>query len=203
VANDLSTLNSKLATALRDTGNKTWASAERDDLLNWACARTYPRVAKRVQEDVSLTDDVDHYTLTDVAEIDSIDWLDSDGKIVQSIPGGAWRWEGDGFSIGGTLRVADEYSITDWSFRVLGWAPYDLTTNLPPDIVVPWILAMARAEAGRREIDRRLQSGNWQSVNQVQNVSVNELVLLVNESDAEAERLRGHVRVWRRPRSAY
>lgn len=199
MANDLATLETALALALRDASHVTWTQAENNALLGWAAASIWPKVAKRTREIVTLTDDTDQYTLTDVAEINRIDKLDEDDFIEQIIPGGTWEFWGDGESAGGTLYINPSYSETGKTLRVHGWAPYNLSTNLPADRHVPLILAIARAEACRREIARRANFKNWQTLNQVQNISVNELVLMVNEADAEAQRLSASLKTWRRP----
>lgn len=203
--NDQGTLNTALSTALRDPANATWGTEELDNLLTWATARMYPKVAKRLRESVNLTDDIDQYTLINLAEIDRVDLLDdlmtvSTAKLWYPLPGGTWEFWGDGESPGGTLYINPDYASTGKSLRIHGWAPYDLNENPPPDKYVPLILAMARAEAGRREIARRMNFTEWQVLNQVQNISVNELVQMVNEADFEARNLMAQVKTWRRPK---
>jgi len=202
VSNNLATLNTKLATALRDSDGNTWATTERDDLLTWACTQLWPKVARRLTEDVTIVADQEDYTLTTLYEVDRVDMLDGDDHRVAIVP--RWEFLGDGYSAGGTLSVDRGFvQDTSMSFKVHGWGAYDLVTNLPYDRYVPLILAIARAEAGRREITRRMQSKNWRTTNQVQNISANELVLLVNEADAESERLARALKTWRRPRPAF
>lgn len=202
MANDLAGLTTKLETALRDPSNATWAEAELQDLLTWSCASIWPKVARRIREIVTLADDDDQYTLSTLAEVNRVDLLDEDDLLEQVIPGGAWEFWGDGEGVGDTLYINPVYAFTGKTLRVHGYGPYDLVTNLPEDRHVPLILAKARVEAARREIARRQASKNWQTLNQVQNISVNELVLMVNEADAEAQRLEASIKTWRRPKPA-
>jgi hypothetical protein len=203
MTNQLGTLNAELSTALRDPENKTWATEELDSLLTWACARMWPTVARRARESVTLVADQDQYALTDLTEINRVDVLDSTGKLIRILPGGTWEYWNDQETPGGTLYINPSYADDTCTLRVHGWAQYDLVENFPADRHVQYILALARAEACRREIARRSNSVTWQSVNQVQNISVNELVLMVNESDAETRSLKSELKTWRRPVPAH
>lgn len=200
MANDLATLNAKLATALRDTDNATWTSAELDDLLTWSAARLFPRLARSLRESVTLVDDDDQYTLSSLREVTRVDFLDSDGVLLMPLPDGTWELWGDGETSDPVLYINPVYAKSPYTLRVHGHAPYDLVTALPLDRHVPLILAIARAEAGRREITRRMNFKQWMNENQTQNVTVNELVLLVNEADAEAARLSAEMKTWRKPK---
>lgn len=200
--NTLDTLTLQLSTALRDVDNVTWTEEELQTLLITSCARTYPRVAQRMRESVTLVENQDQYELTQVGEIDRVDIIDEAGLRLQTLPDGTWEFWGDGESVGGTLYMNPDFAVTGRTLRVHGWAPYDLLDGglNPPDRIAPWVLAIARAEAGRREIGRRMNSTNWQALNQVQNVSVNELTQMVNEADNESRQLRMTLRTFRRPR---
>ena len=203
MANDLGTLNTMLATSLRDPSNDTWDSDELDNLLTWACARIWPKVARRARESVTLVDDQEQYELSDLAEINRVDLLDSDGNLLRPLAGGTWEFWGDGEEVGGTLFINRRLADATNSLRVHGWAPYDLNENPPKDRHVQLVLALARAEACRREVARRVNFTDWQAVNQVQNISVNELVLMVNEADSEARLLFQELKTWRRPSPAH
>lgn len=199
MANDLATLSTKLSTQLRDTDEAVWVDAEREDLLTWACAALFPRLSKSVREIVTLADDDDQYALTTVREASRVDLLDDDDKLITPLPGGTWEVWGDTYQSSVTLYVNPAYAMTGRTLRVHGYQPYDLSTTLPPDAFVPLILAAARAEALRRMIGDRAKFEQWMAENQTQNVTVNELVLMVNEADAERERLMRSLKVWRKP----
>ena len=155
-----------------------------------------------------LTTDEDQYSLTTVQEINRIDLIDglaasTTALVIYPLPGGTWEWWGDNEVLGGTLYINPKYASTGRSLRVHGWAPYDLATNLPTYRHEQLILALARAELARRELARRYAFKEWQTVNQVQNVSINELVLMVNEADNEAQTLFRELKTWRRPVPAH
>ena len=80
-----------------------------------------------------------------------------------------------------------------------GYQTYDLTTNYIPDTLIPLVLAIARVEAYRRMAGSRSKFETWLAANQSQNVTVNELLLLINEADAEAQRLARLFRRWHKP----
>lgn len=199
MANDLATLKTKLATQLRDTDEDVWDTTEKGDLLTWAAAGLFPRLSKSVREIVTLADDDDQYSLTSVREVSRVDLLDADGALVMPLPGGTWEIWGDTYQSAVTLYVNPRYAKTGDTLRVHGYAPYDLSSALPPDAFVPLILAIARAEALRRMKDDRAKFEQWMNENQTQNVTVNELVLMVNEADAEIARLTRNLKVWRKP----
>lgn len=199
MANNLATLNTKLATALRDTTYAVWTTGEIDDLLTWAAAAIFPKLAKSVRETVTLVNDDDQYTLSTVREASRVDLLDEDSLVMMPLPGGSWEIWGDSYQASPTLYINPRFAMTGRTLRVHGYAPYDLSSTLPPDAFVPLILAIARAEALRRMIGDRAKFEQWMAENQTQNVTVNELVLMVNEADAERERLNRDLKVWRAP----
>jgi len=120
---------------------------------------------------------------------------------------------------GGTGLVVDTTywviatSLASTSFRISaseGGTPLtfssDITagtvyqTHLIPDDFVPLVLAKARAEAYRRMGSDRVAFENWQARNQKQNVSINELLGLIQEAESEAIRQERAIQpVWRRP----
>jgi hypothetical protein len=192
LANDLSTLNSKLATQLRDTANATWASVERDDLLTWAVAGLWPTVARYIEPTtsiVTLVADTYFYALpTGVRLVTEVDWVDPSANELGPVTG--YQIVGDAEDGTGKIQVSPTYVKLLGTLRLHGYGVYDTTTNLIKDRHVPLVLAMARAEAYRRMGSDRARFKEWQSQNQAQNVSVNELILLTNEADREVMTLR-------------
>lgn len=198
--NDLATMKTALATQLRDTTNATWTAAELGDLLTWATSMVFQDRPRSVTESVTLADDDDQYTLSTVQDVFRVDILDADGVLFMSVPTGAWELWSDGQSDSPTLYINPRYARTGWTLRVHGYAPYDLSTNYPPDRMVPLLLAVARAEALRRELGRRARFENWAQSNPINNTSVNEMTQMLNEADAEAERLRRQLRIIHKPK---
>ncbi len=203
LSNNLAGLNAFLATALRDTAYGTWTTGEMDNLVTWSVARLWPRFSRPIQPGlatIALTDGTYYYTLpSPVLAVSRIDLLDSSGNDMGPISGRAWEITGD--IMGGTAQVhiAPYIAASTGTLKLHGYARYDTTANLIPDDYVPLVLARARAEAYRRVLADRARFKTWLSRNQTQNVSVNELVLEINEADAEALRLQRELRTWQKP----
>lgn len=203
--NDLATLNAKLVTQLRDTGSTlVWASTEKDDLLTWAMASLWPRFSRPLDPavaTVALVADTYFYALpAGVRAVSRVDYIDASGNEFGPLHGKSWEIAGDAFYGTGKLHVAPAIVAQGGTLRLNGYGIYDGTTNLIPDILVPLVLATARAEAYRRVAGNRAKFEEWLTVNQVQNVSVNELTQLVNEADNEMQRLKAQLpRTWQKP----
>lgn len=200
MANDLATLNGYLDTKLRDTDDAAWTSAEKNNLLTWATDMLFQDRPRSVRETVTLADDDDQYALSSVYDVFRIDLLDEDNKLYMPLPRGTWELWSDSQTASPTLYVNPRYAKTGWTLRVHGYAPYDLTTNYPPDRMVPLILAVAAAEAARRKLGERARFEQWGAGSQQANVSVNELTQMVNEFDNEAARLKQELRIIQKPK---
>lgn len=199
--NDLADLKTKLAVALRDSSNAVWTATELGVLLTWSAAMLYPRLAIAATDTIDSVDDQETYTVpAGMREISMIDWYDSDDNMVMRLPGGSWEIQGDAMQDGATLFINRIYSDGSHSFLVHGYKEYDLVTNLPLERYVPLVIAKARAEAYRRALGDRAKFEKWQALNQTQNISVNEMIQMVNEADKEAQRLEGSAFTWRRPK---
>lgn len=199
MANDLATVRGKLDTQLSDTTHAVWSQTEKEDVLKWAIAQLDLERPRVVRETVALVTGTEQYSLTSVVQVTRVDLLDTDGELVMPLPGGTWEMWGDGITLG-TLYVNSVYCMDDWSLRVHGYSAFDLTTNTPPDRMVPMILAVARAELLRRQVNRRADFKNWSTLNQTSNTSVNELLQMINEADAEANRLKREQRLIQKPK---
>lgn len=207
MANDLATLNGFLDTALReDTVDSVWTSAEKNNLIDWAVASLWPRYARTLLPSVAtiaLVSNTYHYALpSGTRNVVRVDLVDASGNEIGPVHSRAWELEGDVVAGAGYLRVSpiyvDAHSLG--SLNLTGYGVYDTATNLIPDLYVPLILAKSRAEAYRRLGANREQFKVWLSRNQTQNVSVNELLQLINEADAEVRRLESVIpRVWQKP----
>lgn len=198
MANDLATLTSLLATQLRDTSNEVWTNAEKQNLIQLAVARLYPRVLKYTTVNVPVDQGASFFTVggptTPFVKIHRIDLWDTDptsrmSRMVMEIPGRSWEVQGEvipGESIRVVLHPTFSYN-SSYYMVVHGFTQFDLTNNQIPDYLVPLVLARARAEAYRRAGADRVQFKNWLVSNQTQNVSVNELLQLIREAADEAE----------------
>lgn len=138
-----------------------------------------------------------------VLEVSRVDVMQSsDDSLLFSLPNGTWEITGDVFDGTAKLFINSRYSNPSHYLRVHGYGSYDLTTTLPPDIYVPFILATARAEAWRTMISSRARFENWMKLNQKENVSVNELSQMIAQAEQEAERHRARMKTWRKPKPA-
>jgi hypothetical protein len=201
--NDLADLKTKLGTALRDTSNQVWTASELGDLLTWSAASLYPRLAIPTMSTLASVDDTETYDLpAGVREISAIDWIDENGKMVMRLMGGTWEIQGDPLSDAATLFINRIYSDGSHSFLLHGYKEYDLVTNLPPDRYVPLVMARARAEAYRRALGDRAKFQQWQALNQTQNISVNEMIQMVNDAEMAEQRLEKSAFTWRKPKPA-
>lgn len=204
MANDLGTLKSKLATQLRDTANEDWTDAEKDDLLTWAVANLWagrPRIFRDLDPTtttIPLVAETYFYSMpSGVVSVHALDLYDGTTEY-GTVDGSAWQIVGDPNS-GLKLRVAPTLAATGHTLRVHGIGRYDVTTNLIPDDFVPLVLALARAEAYRRIAGDRARFEQWLNSNQTQNMSVNELLNIIQDADETARRERESVRPWAHP----
>jgi len=209
MANNLATLNTALATKLRDTGYAVWATGEIDSLLTWAAASLAPGIVERDAVDVALTADTALYTVTNWVSINRIDLYDGNpatagSNLITVLADGSWELLGDINSPASrSLYINPIYATTGYYVRLHGYKVFDLVTNLPSDNLVPLILAIARAEALRIMAGKRAQSTQWAALNQKESISVNELMQMIQEAEGEAQRLRRmfHVRQMPSPAS--
>jgi len=190
MANDLATLRGKLDTQLRDTGHEAWEQTEKEDLITWAVHSLYPRRARVMDEPIyPLDPEMEDYAVpTGMREVNRVDWgqVSTDHFVVR-LPGDVWYTYGEPTSL--VLWVSRDYTSADYYLIAHGYGVYDLTSNLIPDEYVPLVLARARSEAYRRMAGDRARFEQWLSSNQTQNMSVNELLQLIQDADDQAERL--------------
>lgn len=202
MANDTATLRGYLATQLRDTAFATWTSAEMTNLIDWALNSLWPRYSRALDPTTTTVTTVAntyYYSLpTGVRAVSRIDRV-SGTEDFGPVSGRSWELVGDVMNGSGKLHVGPIFNATD-VLRLHGYGVYDGATNLIPDYFIPLVLAKARAEAYRRMSGDRAQFKAWLSRNQVQNMSVNELILMINEADAEAQQLEARIaKTWQRP----
>lgn len=190
MANNLATLRAQLDTQLRDVEHDVWGQTEKEQMLIHAIARLSPRVMRNVMETIPAVASTYEYALDEsIRNVFRIDVLDAYGNFT-IMPNGSWELWGDAEgTTGRTLHIGRAFVRDGISYRVHGYGNYNHTTNLIPDNLVPLVLARARSEAYRRLGADRVQFKNWLASNQTQNVSVNELMQLINEADREAEML--------------
>lgn len=192
-------LKPTLKTALRDTSNEIWTDAELDTILGYALDQVNQVRQRQVRDTIALVNDQDTYTLTNVYSVNRVDLLDSDSKIVRVLAPGTWEVWGDNESPGQTLYINPNYARATYSLRVHGYGPYDFTTNTPNTLMQSVIVALARAEALRRLSNDRARFRQWAQTNPRGDTSVSEAIGMVNEADAEANRLLRSIKLIKRP----
>jgi hypothetical protein len=202
MSNDLATLTTKLSVALNDEAYATWAQAELNDLITYAIASLYPHLSRPLDPTsttVTLVTTTYFYALpAGVMAVSRVDWVDTDSNELGPLSSG---WEVVGSPVLGTakLHVSPVIAQQGGTLRLTGYGRFDATANYVPDDYVRLVLALARAEAYRRMAGDRVRFKEWLASNQTQNVTVNELLLLINEADSEADKLYRLHRVWQRP----
>lgn len=193
-------LGPTLEIMLRDTSNAVWGAAEIDEILAYALDETNRVRPRVVQDTIAAIVEEDTYVLTNVYDVTRVDLLDASSKLLMPMPSGTWEVWGDDQTAGSTLYINPKYSRDGYSFRVHGYAPYTYTgsTN-PPSQVQKAILAVARAEAYRRVTGERARFEQYATANPRSDTSMAEMLQLINESDAEAQRLLADIRLIRKP----
>ena len=206
MANNLAGLNPKLATQLRDAAYGTWVTGEMDELLTESVNSLWPRYSRELDPTtttITLVTATYFYALpAGVMAISRLDFVDSGGGEFGPVFGRAWELVGNPLLGTAKLHIGPVIveSGVGGTVRILGYGKYDVTTNLIPDDYIQLVLARARAEAYRRIASDRVRFKEWLARNQTQNVSVNELLQLINEADNEINRLTAQApRVWQRP----
>ena len=212
MANDIDTLLPALERALRDESDpQTWMNQEKADLIRWAIADLWPRVSREIDQTatankITLVAGTYFYALpAGVLAVSRVDYVDGQSNEAGPLAPGSWEVTGDPLAATSTAKLHIPPSVAEagGSLRLIGYGRYDLVTgasgNLIPDELVPLVLATARAEAYRRMGSDRARFEAWLTRNQVENISINELVILINEADSEAERLWRRHKKWQRP----
>lgn len=202
--NDLSSLTAKLATQVRDPSFAVWSQGEMAELVTMAVDDLWPSVSYRVKDNtttITIVAGTRVYAIpTSIIDVDRVDVKDASSTYIGPLMDGTWDITGDTLLGSGWLTVNpmvnDQYA--GGTYVLNGYNKYHTATNFIPDALVPLVLAKARAEAYRRMGADRAQFKNWQARNQLQDMSVNELVILTNEADVEAARLQKRHKTLRR-----
>lgn len=207
MANDSDELVERLLVALRDPNQETWNAQDPDelsDIVVWSVASLYPHLARQLDPDdpgsqIALVTDQMFYSVpAEFLEVYRIDRLDEDGNEAGNLADGTWEIVGSLLNGTGQVHVTRTLANQLGTLRLYGFGRYDDTNAIPDDYVLI-VLARARAEALARVISNRERFTAWLVRNQVQNISVNELLQMKNEADADAERVMRRYRTPRMP----
>jgi hypothetical protein len=207
--NDLATLKTSLKTALSDPTYVTWTEAELTEILTQNVARLWPRFSYQpdpTTATVTLVPGTEYYSVpANIRTISRIERYDGDTEY-GTIDGSVWALTGSPELGTVKLHISPLIAEAGGTLRLVGNAAWPLTgvtigatTTYIPDELANIVLAFSRVEAYRRVVGERGRFSAWLARNQSQNVSVNELLSMVNESESAARRLLGERRSWQAP----
>jgi hypothetical protein len=135
-----------------------------------------------------------------IAHVTRCDWISDDGQTEYgALDGQSWEVLGNPEDDNALLYVAPIIVEQGGTLRLHAHIQYDTTANYIPDRLIPLIVARARAEAYRRLAADRQKFKAWLSRNQEQNITVNELLQMINEADNEAMVLDRGQKSWQKP----
>lgn len=207
MANDIETMRDRLRDKLRDADDSVWSAGEKDEILQWAVRRLAQRVMRPLDPEtytVTLVSETYYYTLSaDVINLSRVDLVDSNGDDFGPVEG--WELVSDFHSGLGKLHVSPNVVEQGGTLHLHGYGRYVLVaeesdqTAAIRDDHVPLVLDIAAAEAYARIVADRVRFKQWQNVNQVQNVSVTELLQMVDQAERSRDDEWLTFRTWQKP----
>jgi hypothetical protein len=207
-------MRDRLRDSLYDVDDETWNAGEKDDILDMAVRRLSRRLPRPIDpEDASASITLattDYYYAIDAGfqSVDGVFYVDSNSDDVGYMKSG-WEVVGDIWAGTAKLHIAPKLVENGGTVRLLGSGRYTLPDRSASqatailDDHVPLVLAWARAEAWRRLQSDRARFRQWQNQNQVQNISVNELIQMVADADRQADDEWMTLKRWNRPVPGY
>lgn len=210
MANDLETLRQRLRDQLADADDETWHAGEKDDILLWSVRRLNQRLPRPLDPEAAaqtitlVSEDYFYAIDTGITAVNAVEYIDSSSDERGYLTTG-WEVVGDLMTGNGKLHVSPTIVENGGTLRLHGSGRYTLVTQTAsqtaaiPDDYVPLVLAWARAECYRRLTADRARFRQWQVANQVQNISVNELVQMVNDADRQADDEQVLLKRWQKP----
>lgn len=209
MANALEDMRARLRTQLADVDDEVWDAGEKDDLLTWAVRRLNQRLNRPLdpeatEQQITLVADDFFYAIdAGITHVNRVDLIDTNSNEVGEILG----WEVTGDLVAGTAKLHVAPRIVDQlgTLRITGYGRYTLPSNTAsqtsaiPDDYVNLVLAMARGEAFRRMMSDRARFKQWQVHNQVENISINELVQMISNADNNAREEWAGLKRWQVP----
>lgn len=205
MANDLTTLNSYLDTALRDPSNVTWTGTDKDAALVRAVRNLSPKITRPLNPDdfsIVLAEGTYYYPIdSEILHVSRIYLTEVDGTQHGALSDGTWETVGDLSTGSGYLHISpvivDNHDL--WEIYVLGYGRYDTTTNLIPDDYIELVISTAAAELIKNLLAGRAQFKQTGVTRQDQNVSVTELVTMLNAFEQSAREKRAATTTFRKP----
>jgi hypothetical protein len=212
MANDKETMRQRLRDALFDIEDETWNAGEKDDLLGMAVRRLSRRLSRPIDptasssvSDVTLATGDYHYAIDSAnTRIDKVLYINTSSDYIGYLASG-WEVYGDLDAGTGVLHVSPQVVEQGGTLRLVGAGRYTLPAlgasqaTAILDDHVPLVLAWAQEGAWRRLLSDRARFRQWQTSNQVQNVSVNEIVQMIQDAARQADEEWALLRKWQQP----
>jgi hypothetical protein len=210
MANDLETMRRRLRDALYDVEDDTWSAGEKDDILKMAVRRLSQRLPRPLDptvaaQTITLVSETYFYAIdSGITNVERVFYINSDSDRVGYMRAG-WEVVGDLRAGTAKLQVAPRTANAGGTLQITGTGRYDLPLGTAsqataiPDDYIPVVLAWARAECYRRLLSDRARFYQWQNANQVQNISLNELIQMVGEADRQADDEWVSLKRWQKP----
>ena len=209
--NDLETMRNRLRDQLSDADDETWNAGEKEEILGWAVRRLNQRLGRPLDPEAAAqiitmaTGDYFYAIDTGITHLWKVEWVSTDDDEYGEIGDGSWEVVGDLVAGTAKLHVSPQIVENGGTLRLHARGRYDLPlqaaaqTSAIPDDYVTLVLATARAECYRRLLADRSRFKQWLNSNQTQNVSINELVQMVNEADSAAQNEELSYKRWQKP----
>lgn len=207
MANDQATLRGYLQSAVRDSSNETWTTTEMNNAIDRAVRNLWPRVVRPVARsacEIEMVTETYYYNLpTGVLAIDVIVGYDSGGVPLGALQSGTWEIVGDVLGGSGQLHVHPaivDGGLYDTLYGSPAYGRYDTSSNLIPDDYIELVVARAATSLLHALKADRARFLQWQNTDQNQNVSLNEMLELINNAEQRERELSGRTFSWRKPR---
>ena len=203
MSNDLETMRQRLRDELFDVDDATWNAGEKDDALYSAVRRLAFRVPRPIDPDASTA--VSEITLVtstyfyavnaNYVNVDRVFFIDSSSNEIGYLTAG-WEIVGDLEAGTGKIHISPRIVEKGGTLRLSGTGQYTLPVVTDTaatkatgilNIHVPLVLAWARETLWRRLLSDRARFRQWQNANQVQNISVNELVQMIQDASRQSD----------------
>lgn len=200
MGNTLEEMRERLRDALSDEQDETWSAGEKDETLLFVVRRLGQRNPWPLDpeaQSIALVADQFYYDLPgNVVSVSQVSWSNADGEPLGYLAGGSWEVVGDPWTSQGKLHVAPRIANAGGTLYILGYGRYtipdkgtvfaDENPTLPNDYV-QLVLDLATARLLRQLLSSRARFQQWQNANQTQNITVNELIQMINLAEAAAK----------------
>lgn len=205
MANDLATLNGILDLALRDPSDTTWTSAEKNAAIDRAVRNLSPKVTRPLDHGtytITLAAGTYYYALNAaVVYLSRLDLVGTDSTEYGPLKDGTWETSGDLMTGAGKVHISP--TIVDrWdgaTLRCVGYGRYDTTANYIPDDYIDLVVSTAATDLIKKLLAGRAQFKQTGVTRQDQNVSVTELVTMLNAFEQSMREKRAQTTTFRKP----